>query len=249
VCFESTDGFTIEGLLYRPVPLREGARYPALLLIHGGPNDQHTNGWWPFVQYLVGKGYVILAPNCRGSTGYGRAFMDANLKDWAGGDMQDWAHAVAYLKGLGYVDGDRIGIWGRSYGGYATLMGVAKLSHLFKAGICQSAPTDLLTFWDQTRVRNLMRRFMGLPVENRALHEDRSAVNFVQDIGAPLLILHGGADAGVPASQAEEMVAALEEAGKVYESKVYAGEGHGFLKVENVMDAAARIEAFLAEHL
>ena len=162
VRFESTDGFTIEGLLYRPAQLQEGAKYPALLLIHGRPNAQYTNDWDPFLQHLVGKGYVILAPNCRGSTGYGRAFMDANLKDWAGGDMRDWANAVAYLKDLGYIDMDRIAIWGRSYGGYAALIGVAKLPHLFKAGISQSGPTNSPTFWDQTgRARSLLWRFWG----------------------------------------------------------------------------------------
>ncbi len=250
VRFDSTDGFTIEGLLYRPVQVKEGAKYPALLLIHGGPNGLHANEWDPFLHYLATKGYVTLAPNCRGSTGYGRAFMDANIKDFAGGDMEDWAHAVAYLKNLDYVHGDRIAIWGRSYGGFAALIGVAKLPDLFKVGICQFGPSNWLSFWDETTgARNLTWRYLGLPLENRALYEDRSPVNFVQDIRAPLLILQGAADDGVTPRQSEEMVSALDRAGKVHEYEVYEGEGHGFLKAEHVIDAAERIEGFLARHL
>jgi dipeptidyl aminopeptidase/acylaminoacyl peptidase len=249
VSFSSFDGTTIDGLLYHPREIPAGARYSALLLIHGGPNAQHYDGWWPLLHYLVGKGYVILAPNCRGSNGYGRAFMDANLNDWAGNDIKDWVHAVAFLKGLGYIDGGRIAIWGRSYGGYATVMALTHLPELFRAGICHFGPTNLSTMWDQSFVRHLQKRMMGLPVENPALNRERSAVPYAEAMQSPVLILQGGADDGVPPAQSEEIVAALKRLGKTYEYYCYEGEGHGFLKLEHVLDAANRIETFLDRYL
>ena len=249
VYFSGFGGRDIDALLYRPRELEPGKHYPALLLIHGGPNGQHLNTWWPYLQYLVSQGYLVLAPNCHGSMGYGREFCDANLMDWAGKDMQDWALAVEYLKGLGYVDGERIAIWGRSYGGYATLMGITHLPDLFKAGVCHFGPSNLLTFWDQTSVRYLMKRLMGMPLEHRDLYLERSATPYAADVKAPVLILQGEKDDGVPPSQSEEMAEALEQAGKVYEYQCYPGEGHGFLKPDHVRDASIRIETFLQKYL
>jgi dipeptidyl aminopeptidase/acylaminoacyl peptidase len=175
--------------------------------------------------------------------------MDANRMDWAGKDKNDWACAVHYLKQLGYIDGDRIAIWGRSYGGYATLMGVTQLPELFRAGVCHFGPSNLFSFWDQTSVRYLMKRLMGLPIEHQELYRERSAVPFADAVRAPVLILQGDEDVGVPPSQSEEMVKALQDAGKSVEYVCYEGEGHGFLKHEHVLDAADRIEAFWRKHL
>ncbi|MCJ7625748.1 MAG: S9 family peptidase [Anaerolineaceae bacterium] len=249
VNFSGFGNENIDALLYRPRTIQPGKQYPAMLLIHGGPNAQHLNTWWPFLQYLVSKGYIVLAPNCHGSMGYGRMFTDSNVMDWAGKDKEDWVQAVKFLTNLDYIDPDRIGIWGRSYGGYATVMGMTHLPELFRTGICHFGPTNLASFWDQTSVRYLMKRFMGLPIENLELYNERSAVPYVDSVQGPLLILQGDADDGVPPSQSEEMIAALEKAGKVYEYYCYEGEGHGFLKPENVLDAANRIESFLEKYL
>lgn len=249
IYFPGYDDESIDGLLYHPSVIHKGDSLPAILLIHGGPNAQHFNIWWPYLQYLVQKGYVIIAPNCHGSMGYGRKFMDSNLKDWAGKDKVDWIKAVEYLKSLGYIDGKRIGIWGRSYGGYATCIGMSHLPEIFRAGICHFGPTDLVTFWDQTSVRYLSKRMMGLPFMSMDLHKERSAVPFASNVIGPILFLHGSEDHGVPSSQSEEMIAALEKAGKEYEYKCYEGEGHGFLQPEHVFDAAHRIEAFWDKNL
>lgn len=244
----SADGLTIDALLYRPDPLPSHPG-PAVLWIHGGPNAQHLNVWEPFFHYLTRRGLTILAPNCRGSTGYGRTFMDANLYDWAGGDARDWQACLHYLSTLDFVDADRLGVWGRSYGGYATLMVLTLFPDLVQAGICQFGPAELISFFHQTSVRHLMVRFMGLPFQQGALYQDRSPLTHLQRIRAPLLILQGDKDVAVPPAQSALVARALAARGGVCEYVQYEGEAHGFDQPAHVLDAASRIQQFWAAHL
>jgi len=253
ITFPSEDDLQIEGFLYRPKELVAGQQYPALLWVHGGPNGWFSNQWYPLFQYLVKRGYVILAPNCRGSTGYGRSFREDNLDFWGGRDTLDWLNAVEFLKGLGYVDPGRIAIWGSSYGGFAVYLALAKFPRVFRAGICDYGPSDLVLSYEDTRtrhVRRLFRRQMGsLPIQNMALWKDRSAINFVDQVEAPLMILQGDMDTGVHPRQATQMAEALRAQGKVCELTIYQGEGHGFSRPDTIADALARIESFLERQM
>ncbi len=251
--FQSADGLTVESFLYRPANLEQGVKYPAVIWIHGGPNSLHTNEWYPIFQYLVKKGYVVLAPNSRGSTGYGRSFREDNLDYWGGNDTNDWLAAVDFLKGLGYVDASRIAIWGSSYGGFAVLLALGKFPDVFKAGICAYGPSNLIQSYDDTRVRlvrRLLRRQMkSLPVENMELWLERSPISHVDKVKSPLLIFQGENDAGVHPRQSRTMAEALWAQGKICELNVYEGEGHGFTKPEHIADIAAKVDSFLSRYL
>jgi len=253
ITFPSEDGLQIEGFLYRPRELIPGQKYPALMWIHGGPNGLFSNRWYPLFQYLVKRGYVVLAPNCRGSTGYGRSFLEDNLDFWMGRDTLDWLNAVEFLKGLGYVDVERLAIWGSSYGGSAVYWALGKFPHLFKAGICHYGGSDMIQSYDDTRsrhVRRLFKRLMGsLPIQNMPLWVERSGITYVDQVEAPLMILQGDVDIGVHPRQAQRVADALWAQGKVCELTIYKGEGHGFSGAETIADAISKIESFLERYL
>ena len=244
----STDGLTIDALVYSPDPQRARPT-PGVLWIHGGPNAQHLNVWEPFFHRLTQAGLTILAPNSRGSTGYGRAFMDANLRDWAGGDAQDWRACLQHLAAFKNVDANRLYVWGRSYGGYAVLMALCLFPDLVKAGVCQFGPVDLVSFFQQTSVRHLMVRFLGLPLWKRELYTARSPITHLEKIRAPLLVLQGDKDVAVPPTQAELLAHRLGQLGVPFEYVCYEGEGHGFDQSPHILDAATRIERFFTTTL
>lgn len=258
VRYESFDGQFVDGVLYHPAGTAaeaapgsangSGGR-PALLYIHGGPNGQHTNGYWPLFHQLVREGFVVLAPNCRGSTGYGREWMDANIHDWGEGDRRDWVAGVEFLRGLGYVDGDRVGIWGRSYGGYSTVRGLALEPDTFAAGIAHFGPIDLAEFYEETTVRHLMLHNFGHPRENPGSYLRSSTHQHLDAIRGPLLMFQGAADAGVPPDQMRLVHRSLSERGHPSWYVEYEREGHGFDEPDHVFDAAARIRQFWNEKL
>jgi dipeptidyl aminopeptidase/acylaminoacyl peptidase len=248
ITYRSTDGANIEALLYSP----QAPNGAALVWVHGGPNDAHVNGWEPLLQYLVQRGYVILAPNYRGSTGYGRAFMESNMGASLGADLDDWLSAADVVRDLPGVDAKKLGIIGHSAGGYATLLALGLAPSVFAVGVARSAPTNWFSYWEHTRMRwtrRLRMKLMGLPARNHELYKQRSPVTHVHAFQAPMLLIHGGLDAGVPSSQALEMHAALVAAGKSSECHVYATEGHEFSGAEAITDSATRIEHFLANAL
>jgi dipeptidyl aminopeptidase/acylaminoacyl peptidase len=180
VWYNSSDGVPIPAILYRPENLPEAAAAPAMVIVHGGPTGQFFRGFDPFVQVLVDRGFVVLQPNVRGSTGYGVEFRDMNLNDWAGGDLEDVAAGVTYLKSLGIVE-----------------------PNLWKAGIAWIGITDLHRLYDNSmeHFKYYLRMLMGDPQENAELWKDRSAINFVENLKAKLLILHGVNDPRCPVEQ------------------------------------------------
>lgn len=203
VRYDSTDGLSIPAILYTPEDLPEEATAPAVVIIHGGPTGQFYRGFDPFAQVLVDRGYVVLQPNVRGSTGYGVEFRDMNLNDWAGGDLEDVAAGVEFLKSLGIVDPARIVAFGGSYGGYMTFMAVVKKPDLWKAGIAWIGITDLHRLYEKSmeHFKYYLRTLMGDPDENAELWRDRSAINFVENLTAKLLIMHGVNDPRCPIEQ------------------------------------------------
>lgn len=251
VGFPTTDGAQVEALLYRPVPPRE-QRGPAILWVHGGANLTHTDDWHPLLQYLAQRGYTILAPNYRGSTGYGKRFMEANIGPNIGCDLQDWIAAAAYLRSVDHVAPSRVAIMGRSAGGFATLFALGQTPDLFQAGVAIAAPSNWISYWEETQM-SWTRRFrvktMGQPAHNQETYHSRSPITYAERYRAPVLIVHGEADPGVPSGQAKEMAAELKRLGKVHECLIYPGEGHQFAGIEAISDSVHRIERFLEAHL
>ena len=241
----------IEGLLYSP-PHRALVPGPAIVWVRGGPNAVHVDGWHPLLQYFAQRGYTILAPNYRGSTGSGKAFMEANFGVTTGGDMDDWLGAADHLRGLPTVDPGRVAIMGRSYGGYATLLALGVHPREFQAGVGFCSPSDWFAYWENCEIgwgRRLHVKLMGVPINNRETQTLRSPVTHAAKYESPVLILQGDADIGVPYPQAMEMADALRAHGKQYECVIYPGENHVYTGQYAIRDSAARIEAFLATSL
>ncbi len=252
VHYPSKDGkWTISAFVYMPYNLPHNAEHPAIVYVHGGPTSQTMNTFNRFVQYMVNQGYIVIAPNYRGSRGYGKEFQQANLFDMGGGDLQDVLAAADWIRQTGYVDAKKLILMGASYGGYMTMMGVTKAPELWAAGI----PIVPFANWF-TEIQNedpVLQQSdlatMGDPEKNKALYEDRSPINFVDKIKAPLYLLAGGNDPRCPKSEAQQVVDAVKKRGGVVEYKVYENEGHGFAKVENQIDAYKRVADFLKAHV
>jgi dipeptidyl aminopeptidase/acylaminoacyl peptidase len=251
VTYPSFDGTPIAAFVYLPASARTGSAAPGIVYPHGGPAAQHMNGWSPLVQYLVSHGFAVIAPNYRGSTGFGRLFEEANMKDMGGSDLRDVVAAADVLTASGCVDPRRIAIMGGSYGGYLTLMALTKFPERWAAGVAIVPFANWFTEYeheDQT-LRDSDRARMGDPVEDAELWRDRSPIFFADRIRAPLLMLAGANDVRCPADEAEQVARAVRGNGGVAELHVYPDEGHGFRRRENEIDAQRRTAAFLTRHL
>ncbi len=242
---------TISAFVYVPFNLKLNRRNPAIVYVHGGPTSQHRNGFHRNVQYLVNNGYLVIAPNYRGSTGYGKDFEERNRFDMGGGDLCDVVEAANFLSGTGYVDKKRIAIMGGSYGGYMTMMGLTKRPGVWAAGVAIVPFVNWFTELEHEdpTLREWDLATMGDPVKNRALYEDRSPIYFIDRIRAPLLLLAGGNDPRCPKSEADQVARAIRKRGGVVEYKVYEDEGHSFSRLENSIDSFERTVAFLDKHM
>ena len=248
VHYPSKDGkWTISAFVYMPYNLPRNGQHPAIVFVHGGPTAQTMNIFNRFIQFVANQGYIVIAPNYRGSTGYGKEFQQANLFDMGGGDLQDVLAATDWIKQSGYVDPKKLILMGGSYGGYLTMMGVTKAPDLWAAGV----PIVPFVNWfteienEDPVLRESDLATMGDPVKNKALFEERSPINFVDQIKAPLYLLAGGNDPRCPKEEAQQVVDAVKKRGGVAEYKVYENEGHGFSRVENQIDAYKRVSEFL----
>ena len=252
VHYPSRDGkWTISAFLYVPFNMARNGQNAAIVYIHGGPTSQTMNSFNRFIQYAANQGYVVLAPNYRGSTGYGKEFQQANLFDMGGGDLQDVLAGVDWIKQTGHLDPKKIAVMGGSYGGYLSMMAVTKAPDLWAAGV----PIVPFVNWF-TEIENedpVLQQSdlatMGDVVKNKALYEDRSPINFIDQIKAPLLLLAGGHDPRCPKSETQQVVDAIKKRGGTVDSKIYENEGHGFARVENQIDAYQRVADFLLAHV
>jgi len=240
----------ISAYAYVPYNAERNGQNAAIVYIHGGPAAQTVNSFNRNIQYLVNQGYFVIAPNYRGSTGYGKKFMDANRFDMGGGDLQDVIAAADWIKKTGYIDPKKVAVMGGSYGGYLTMMAVTKAPDLWAAGV----PIVPFVNWF-TEVENedpLLREYdlatMGDPNKDKQRYMERSPINFVDQIKAPLLILAGGHDPRCPSTESEQVASAVKKRNGVAELKIYENEGHGFAKVENQIDAYTRVADFLKKY-
>jgi dipeptidyl aminopeptidase/acylaminoacyl peptidase len=251
VVYPSFDGTPISAFLYLPPNAKHDGTYPGIIYPHGGPTWQHMNDWFPQSQYFVSHGFVVIAPNYRGSTGYGRVFMESLRKDCGGGDLKDLVAALDYLKGTGYVNPHRIAILGASWGGYLTLMALTKYPDLWAAGVAIVPMANWFTSYanEDPVLRASDAWLMGDPVKDRDLWQERSPFFFANRIRAPLLLLAGANDIRCPAEETEQMAQAVKQHGGTVEVKIYEHEGHGFARRENNLDSVRRAAAFLEIHV
>jgi len=233
VKYKSFDGLEIPAVLYKPSDIAEGQNLPALIIVHGGPTTQYFLRFNMIGQIMANEGYVLLQPNIRGSTGYGRKFQDMNLMDWGGGDLEDVAAGANYLKSLTYVNKARIGIFGGSYGGFMTFLAVTKKPELWAIACAWIGISHLKTFYErsQPHFKYFIRMHMGDPEKDSELWEDRSALNFIQNIQCPILIVHGVHDPRCPIEESRQFRDKLVELGKKegedFEYVEFGEEGHG----------------------
>jgi dipeptidyl aminopeptidase/acylaminoacyl peptidase len=252
VQYPSTGLSTIPAHLFRPPGASAEKPCPAVVYPHGGPIDEQTLEWETLVQWLVAKGYAVLTPNYRGSTGYSLAHQHALYGNWGIVDTDDMLAAADYLAGLDWVDGERLGIMGASYGSYLAVLALARDSrYRYKCGVAQYGDCDILGSWAQgdRPGREDLERQMGHPTTNRAGYRAGSPVYDVSNIRSPLLIMHGSQDKRVDPKQSEQLVEALKREGKTFEYVVYEGEGHGFLQKGNILHCYATLERFLDWYL
>lgn len=252
VRYPSADGREVPALLYVPHAEAVGGGTPgAVMYVHGGPTGQHFRWWDPTPQLLANRGLVVLAPNVRGSTGYGREWQELNRRDWGGGDLADVMAGVDWLATEGIADPKRIGITGGSYGGYMTLYALARHPDRFAAGVSSVGVVSWKTLFDTTRpdLREYLIRELGDATKDPQLYLDRSPITHAQHIRAALLVLQGANDPRVPKSEALQIVEALKANGAPHQYHEYANEGHGFSRVENRVDALRRTVDWLTKYL
>jgi dipeptidyl aminopeptidase/acylaminoacyl peptidase len=252
VHYPSKDGkWTISAFVYMPYNLPRRPESPAIVYIHGGPTAQTVNSFNRFVQFMVNNGYIVISPNYRGSTGYGKEFQQANLFDMGGGDLQDVLSAAEWIQKTGYVDPKKLIVMGGSYGGYLSMMAVTKAPEVWAAGVPIVPFVNYFTEIENEDpvLREMDLATMGDPVKNKALYEDRSPIFFVDKIKAPLFLLAGGNDPRCPKSETMQVVDAVKKNGGIADYKIYENEGHGFSRVENQIDAYKRVSDFLQAHV
>jgi dipeptidyl aminopeptidase/acylaminoacyl peptidase len=252
ISYPSRDGLTIHGYLTVPVGV-PAKNLPSVLLVHGGPWGRDTWGYNPMVQWLANRGYAVLQVNFRGSTGYGKRFMNAGDREWAGKMHDDLIDGVNWLIQRGVADPKKIAIMGGSYGGYATLVGLTFTPDVFACGVDIVGPSNIITliktippYW--APMMALFSKRVG-DLQDEAFLKSRSPLFLVDRIKAPLLIGQGANDPRVKQAESDQIVAALRKANKPVEYVVYTDEGHGFARAENRLHFFALAEAFLARHL
>jgi dipeptidyl aminopeptidase/acylaminoacyl peptidase len=252
LALRSFDGLEIPAWLFRPRGASARARAPAVVYPHGGPTMAYADEWDGHAQYFVDKGYAWLAINYRGSTGYGREFERRNHGVWGVDDTKDCLAAADFLRTLDFVDGDRLAIFGASYGSYLALLSVTDdPEHRFRCAVTKYGDCDIVTSWaqgDRGGVQDL-ERMMGPPSSAREAYRAGSAVHRLENVRVPLLVAHGLRDERVSPKQSEELVTELRRLGKTFEYLAYPTEAHGLLRAGPQIHFYRRLERFLDWYL
>jgi dienelactone hydrolase len=255
VHYKSSDGLEIPAYLTLPKGVL-GKNLPTIIFPHGGPWGRDVWGYNPYAQFFANRGYAVLSMNFRGSAGYGKKFIDAGNKEWGKKMQDDVTWGAKYLVAEGIADPKRIGIFGGSYGGYATLAGVAFTPDLYAAAVDLFGPSNLITLLDSVppyweSIRQMFYQRMGDPTtpEGKALLVERSPLTSASKIKTPLMIAQGANDPRVNHAESEQIVMALRDRGFPVEYLLVPDEGHGFARPVNNMASIMATEKFFAKYL
>ncbi len=255
ITVRARDGLSISGYLTIPEGTN-GQRLPMVLKVHGGPWDRDYWAFDPETQFLANRGYAVLEVNFRGSRGFGRSFMEKGYGEMGGKMQDDLIDAVDWAVAEGYADPEKVAIYGKSYGGYAALVGLTKTPGKFAAGVSLAGPSDLVSLVNTFSRRRAVTkawwiRFAGDPAEPEVRKElvEQSPVTFAHRIERPLLIAHGAKDKRISKEHSDRFVEKLREKDIPVEYLVFPEEGHAIRKSRNRIEFARRLETFLATHL
>lgn len=250
IAYEGEDGLRIPAFLLRPTDVGAAPNGAGVVLVHGGPTMQWFPTWEPYAQFLAARGYTVLLPNIRGSSGYGRAFEEANDRDWLGGDLRDVVRGAAYLRGLPEVDAARLAVTGLSYGGIMSMGAVTLAPGEFAAAAALSGYGDFLHMMEEQEYRHqqLLRKELGDPVADREVYERASSILRVRDAGTPLFMAHGVGR--FPQSDASRRFAeAMQREYKPFEYRTYDGEHYYVYGRDNTRRLWADVDRFLRTYL
>lgn len=249
--YTSFDGLEINGFMYIPKGMKKDGTNPAIVWPHGGPEWQEKNLFNKYFQIFTNRGYIVIAPNFRGSTGYGKTFQSKIYKDWGGNEFKDVLGAYDFLLKSGYADKNKIAVVGGSFGGFMTLTCVTKAPELWKCAIDIFGPSNLITFCNSVpeHWKPGVAGLVGDVEKDKDFLMERSPINYIDKITAPMLIIQGKNDPRVVQAESDQMVEMLRSQNKDVEYKVLEDEGHGFSKVSNQILVWNMITAFLEKHL
>jgi dipeptidyl aminopeptidase/acylaminoacyl peptidase len=254
VRFKASDGMTIPSIFFKPHQASAEHKVPALVWVHGGPGGQTRKGYSAFIQYLVNHGYAVLGINNRGSSGYGQTFFTADDRKHGHEPLRDCVEAKAFLAGLPFIDRERIGIIGGSYGGYMVLAALAFQPNEFVVGVDIFGVSNWLRtlesippYWEAQRLA--LYQEIGDPVKDREMLKAISPVFHADKIRRPLMVLQGKNDPRVIKPESDDIVSAVKAAGVPVEYVVFDDEGHGFTKKKNQIEGYRAVLNFLDKYL
>ena len=258
--YAGPDGQQVPAWLFVPKNLDRSKKHPAVVWIHGDGVNQNYDGWhvqrnyavyYSFHQYLLQQGYVVIAPDYRGSIGYGRDWREGVYMDVGGKDAKDAWMAANHLKTLNYVDADRVGVWGLSYGGFFTLIAVTDQPKLFRAGVDVAGVVDYAMYYEDPYHGGWTASRIGTPEQNPKVYANASPLSHVDRLERPLLVLHGTSDVNVPYLHSVRLIDELLKKGKgdLVSFMTYPGEFHYFTREHVLRDAWHRVDDFFAANL
>ena len=244
--FQTSDGITLNGWMMKPTNFSSSKKYPALMYQYSGPGSQQVLDKFgvSWETYMASQGYVVVCVDGRGTGGRGAEFEKCTYLNLGVKEAKDQVETAKYLSTLPYIDGNRIGIWGWSFGGYNTLMSMSEGTPIFKAGVAIAAPTDW-RFYDSVYTE----RFMRTPKENMEGYEASSAINRANKLHGELLLIHGSADDNVHLRNAAEYSEALVQADKQFDMQVYTNRNHGIFGGNTRHHLLTRVSNFFIENL
>jgi dipeptidyl aminopeptidase/acylaminoacyl peptidase len=247
----SFDGTRIPSFYALPKTPAPPGGYPAVMWIHGGPSSQTRANFRADTQMLLDQGFAVLLPNMRGSTGYGRAYMEADELHLREHYIEDMASGRAWLAARPEINASRIGVMGQSYGGWAVNAAIALQPELWKAAVNYYGISDFVTFYNNTSAyrRDHRAREYGFPGQHDDLFDRISPIRHVDRVVTPTLFLHGDRDPRVPMQESDAMVAAMEERQKKVKYEKFEYAGHGFIRPDHRRRVYAAVAAYFHEHL
>lgn len=250
VHYESFDGQKIPAFVYLPKDYKKGTKIPFLVQYHGGPESQYRPNFSKFFQYFANEGYGVIAPNVRGSSGYGKAFLEADNYKNRTKSVKDGIWAAKYVIAQGYSEPKLMAAWGGSYGGFMTMAVITEAPELFGAACNVVGIVNFQTFLEKTAgYRRALREVEYGPLSDPEFLKSVSPIYKVDQIKVPLMIAHGANDPRVPLNEAMQIAIALKKAGKPVEELYFPDEGHGFVKEENRLLYAKELVKFFDKYL